>query len=1482
MMTGNPYRLATPVAPRCSPDAFTLRAIHVAILLAILAGGIAPRSTRAEPRSLRPLEDRSRSSLAPLSPLRPFDDTQFQRPFVASRPRPDAPATGAVDSTAQDPPKTLRLWIEWGGSQRQWQGWIHAAGGSLSDLQPLGPAADEAGSMYLAEGVAHIQQPRARRYDSLSVLVHGAATDLAIDLHPVDEPDARKRIQIPLTKLADEAWHGVLDDRKTMLIVRRAPGDRLRVTMDRDSLVFDPGELFEFAVTPHRIATRPDTNYTCRVELFSANTKTRLTSDQQSTRADGRGELSVLKPFSIKLPEQEGVYNVVVSFDQTRTTATVASSPSKLQRKVQLIVVGNETEPAGSPAADPTAGGWQLLESFYPRQAIEAKRHRNRVDPFSGALQVGDATKLKPLIGGKYRTINADRESYVELAPGGWHAYPLSIGEVGKPHVLEVEYPTGLRQSLSISIVEPDMHGRVRKPAVDTGIDVAPAAGDQRRKATQRVVFWPRSKTPMVLLANRSYRHNAAFGRIRTLAGPRRLPANGLAAARGQRRLSAYFDSPGFASRFGAVTSADPRTHRQLTDWQTFHDAAGRLIQHLQHAGRNGAMISVARDGGTIYPSAMMTSNPRFDSGILFSNGQDPVRKDVLEMILRMFDRAQLTFIPAVHFSAPLAELERLRRQGIEGIELANDLVNDSGIEEHAENGDAKQVPLYNPLDPRVRDAVRQVVQEIAQRYGHHPSFGGVALQMDPATYTQLPGEDWGTDPATLARFRQACEARAQRDRDSEQPDDTEDLWNAWRCATLAEWYESMSTGIASLKPGAKLYLAIADRGSTESPADLEGETPFIPGAPSWQPSPTTGLDLSRLRDKPHMVVLRTEQVQAADDSTVNHEIANTLNKDRQFVALSRGALFLHEARPLDLTAFNRVSPFGTDRGLLELSSRLSPVGADNRRRFIHGLAIMDANEIMDGGEQSLLGSDPALAQFVDLYRRLPRQQFETVVQRKGSGQPVVLRRLPVGDKTYIYAVNDSAWPVQVEIEFPPGAYAIESLTSRVLAPLVDGETRRSWHLELAPYDAAGATLAAGNVPVLDWRVGVEKRDLVKLGSQLEDLRQRIVARKGPSRPLIQDPDFESGVDTGGEAALETWRPTAEQEVTVQRDSNRPQSGRHSLHLQRVPGEDGSAGSFAGVRGNWFRPPTSGRLAVVASLRTSAPRQLSAARMVIEGRIAGDLVSVHREVGRGDDNDSSLLSEQWAPFVVTVKDLHLAQVEQLRIGFDLSGEGDLWVDNVQCFDVWLDDDEHEELLGAVNVALEEFQKGNFRNCQNFLDSHWGQALRLRMPLHGIRGHHLDAPVVARAEATEPPGASGGRRPDFHVPASKRMIYRLPVIAATEPTNSEVADVVDSPRKSDAAPIRTPLAETAVRERGEKGATVSEAVAPVVAPPAEGSTLESQKASLVERIKRGLRRATAGRTVRREDQAKPAAASRPSILDRFRSKPAADADETIQR
>ena len=312
------------------------------------------------------------------------------------------------------------------------------------------------------------------------------------------------------------------------------------------------------------------------------------------------------------------------------------------------------------------------------------------------------------------------------------------------------------RKRWAISVVEPNAAGMVTPIGLNSGVDVAAGTGPMPAGwERHRLIFWPRTTTPFLMIANRRDDVPAVFGTLRVLSGPAALPARPAADGEDARLMALYFDRPLLADAFLAGDTLDVGSDRSLTDWVTFLQAGSRFVEYLKHTGHNGAMLAVWHEGGAIYPSAVLQSTPKYDSGLFFGTGQDPIRKDILELLFRLFDREGLTLVPALQFSTPLPELETLRRRQVlppesVGIEL---VAADGRTWRQLFAADRAAGPVYNPLSPAVQKAMQRVMLELGQRYGQHRSFGGVAVQLGPQTYAQLPDAQWAQDDTTVRQF---------------------------------------------------------------------------------------------------------------------------------------------------------------------------------------------------------------------------------------------------------------------------------------------------------------------------------------------------------------------------------------------------------------------------------------------------------------------------------------------------------------------------------------------------------------------------------------------------------------------------------------------------------------------------------------------------------------------------------------------------------
>ena len=144
----------------------------------------------------------------------------------------------------------MHLRFAWGGGHRQWQGQISVDHGHITELQSLGLEADEPGSMWHDDRRVYVRQPSGRVYDGVDVLLTAARDAmLTVDLKPVDG-NGGVRAEVPLRSLESGQVRREMDTRGNYLVIRRAPGSRLRVITHRDALVFGPEETWELTVLP--------------------------------------------------------------------------------------------------------------------------------------------------------------------------------------------------------------------------------------------------------------------------------------------------------------------------------------------------------------------------------------------------------------------------------------------------------------------------------------------------------------------------------------------------------------------------------------------------------------------------------------------------------------------------------------------------------------------------------------------------------------------------------------------------------------------------------------------------------------------------------------------------------------------------------------------------------------------------------------------------------------------------------------------------------------------------------------------------------------------------------------------------------------------------------------------------------------------------------------------------------------------------------
>ncbi|MCU0873879.1 MAG: hypothetical protein MUE50_16200, partial [Pirellulaceae bacterium] len=198
----------------------------------------------------------------------------------------------------------------------------------------------------------------------------------------------------------------------------------------------------------------------------------------------------------------------------------------------------------------------------------------------------------------------------------------------------------------------------------------------------------------------------------------------------------------------------------------------------------------------------------------------------------------------------------------------------------------------------------------------------------------------------------------------------------------------------------------------------------------------------------------------------------------------------------------------------------------------------------------------------------------------------------------------------------------------------------------------------------------------------------------------------------------------------------------------------------AWVRSNSFPAPATGRLSVWVWLRIDEPAKQPPLQLAVEGRLDGQPYYRPARVGASDDRlgePPPPLATTWAPYLVRIDDLPARGLTDLRVAIDLMGPGEVWIDDVQVFDLWFDKNERNELLKKIALASFYLGQGEVVECDQVLRGYWPEFLRRYVPIDEIQFAELAEADRSKPEAAPPVPAESDTSPSW----LKKMVPKPP-------------------------------------------------------------------------------------------------------------------------
>ncbi|MDR1054012.1 MAG: hypothetical protein LBL39_07525, partial [Planctomycetaceae bacterium] len=651
------------------------------------------------------------------------------------------------------------------------------------------------------------------------------------------------------------------------------------------------------------------------------------------------------------------------------------------------------------------------------------------------------------------------RPSDDKFSPYSCHVISLNLHEIGKPHLIEIDYPLSVSQKLEIVVVEA-VDGEYMISAescihvtetIGQAIALTESGTSNTQNNTHKILFWSKTKTPTLLLVNRTAQ-NCIFGDVKLY----KMKSDSVARQYKfipKRLVAGYLNKPEMLLQLAStVEKTDSNANINSTettkiparDWQTLYESANRLVEILHWNGLDGVMLNVASNDAILYKPDTTKSEPP---------------RDMLELLYKLFDRETFSLIPAVNFNMHLPKVDAIIRSNPQ---LAYELLqfdsetppnhNDINVTINSlENNNTKV--RYNFLHPIVKETLSNTIREITTRYGTHQSFGGIGIILAHDSHTLLSDPLKSLDDRTIrefsretgthipdahfAEFRDRLDARAKFLQDNNA---VLEAFINWRNVKVKEFYQDVAKTITDVRRDARLYLAadtILDR-----PDVKQFCLPSLPRSGAVLLSQKMlGYDPALICEIPSVTFLRPSRrsPDMQNESAAVYGDYDSANTGSQFIRneISFGTLFFNDP---------------------DQSSSVPP-SIHNRCRFVKQLAQSDVAMFFDGGGSLLSGENESLHELLAVFRQLPALTFKTFSYQQQnqsvytttsatinpssssslnpssstsssplsstssfanekSLQPITVRYVNDGSGLFVYIVNDAPFEVRVDVEF--------------------------------------------------------------------------------------------------------------------------------------------------------------------------------------------------------------------------------------------------------------------------------------------------------------------------------------------------------------------------------------------------------------------------------------------------------------------------------
>ena len=888
--------------------------------------------------------------------------------------------------------------------------------------------------------------------------------------------------------------------------------------------------------------------------------------------------------------------------------------------------------------------------------------------------------------------------------------------------------------------------------------------------------FWPRSPATRLVLSNRSTITPAGIGRVDVMVNESKALRYPLAkqnrAATGDARLSAMrLEIADLFEQFG--DRGLPTAARPL-DYQSVWVATNRLIETLRREGYGGVILTVSSDGISLFPDRSIVADAAWNAN--WASDVGPV--DPLRLMLRMFERESLQLIPCIRPSTPVLALEqRIRSDTIAtSIATRSPLAGQLG----AWNFDGPPLtafPIYNSGNETVFTEFKRSLLELNKRCRDRGCVPAIGILADERSYLRSPPLPLADD-LTLNDFhaslgenappRESLEVWIQKS--------GENVFNRWRAERLASGFQQILEQI----DGRSLLLMSCDSALPSNLVELGRDRRII----------TTRLQRRALTE-PLALRVRDEACNASVPVSMDGGPPPQAYLAAVFhQPVSDAQRF--EPGPFSNAQLAGASDLGPDNNpvsdslakaneiaspmLPGVTSLLEPI--ESSLALAHLVNRSDRNIVAIGGGGINQPASDVRRRSLRTFAELPPVMMFDVESKETGSAALRVRTANYDGETYVYAVNQTRWPVvwQVSLSRPVTVHLIgpappqrstssgrsvhedplrfagqgQNTDADLLASRRPIESGTSWQTVVEGGELVAVRFSASEAKLLNWRstFAGSASQVATIRAGVEDAVSAIPEKQYLRRlSLISNASFEAqGTGVPG------WMIAQYPADCVAIDSNVAFHGTRSMRLTGQPGRAG--GSW--IVSQTIVPPRSGRLAISARFRAGAAKDKKrdsdtpephVVRMALEGTVGG--TPIRKTMSVTLETDGKWSEPQW----LEIAKLPNLPVESLRLTIDLMSAGEVWVDDIQCYDQFMTAAEKTHWEHLVFLAAGGLSRGDCVGASRLFDSQWALDLVNPSPA-GNRQSPSASPVRRAAFNPSVTGATAKSPADSPLPAEQ--------------------------------------------------------------------------------------------------------------------------------